>query len=80
MNATKGAWPWQIGMYSKDSGRFFCGASLISPLWAVTAAHCVASSTSDEIFIQVGDLNLYTNDGTEQKIFVDEIVSHKRYG
>ncbi len=78
VNATKGAWPWQIGIYSQ-SGGIFCGGSLISPLWVVTAAHCVEDTLPYSIYVQLGDLNLYTDDGTEQKIDVEDIFSHEKY-
>ena len=39
-NAVPGAWPWQVKLTRR--GRFMCGASLVSPLWVVTAAHCVS--------------------------------------
>lgn len=39
-DAVPGAWPWQVKLTRR--GRFMCGASLVSPLWVVTAAHCVS--------------------------------------
>lgn len=38
-DAIPGEWPWQ-GLWLMD-GHFGCGASLIDPYFAITAAHCV---------------------------------------
>ena len=77
-DAKKGAWPWQIGMFSRRD-KLLCGGSLISPLWMITAAACVGKASPDQIYIRVGDWNLNTNDGTEQKIDVDAIYPHKKF-
>ncbi|KAG9341786.1 hypothetical protein JZ751_018508, partial [Albula glossodonta] len=38
-NAVPGSWPWQVSLQD-SSGFHFCGGSLISQYWVVTAAHC----------------------------------------
>lgn len=40
------SWPWQLSL--RRTGHHQCGASLISPLWALTAAHCVNKSNKTE--------------------------------
>lgn len=39
-DAYRGNWPW-MGSLQGYYGNHVCGATLINPEWAVTAAHCV---------------------------------------
>jgi prostatin (serine protease 8) len=40
--AAEGAWPWQVRLLDRmDNQTGFCGGSLISNQWVLTAAHCV---------------------------------------
>jgi secreted trypsin-like serine protease len=34
----RGQFPWQVAL--SEDGWFFCGGSLISDQWVLTAAHC----------------------------------------
>lgn len=48
--AEENEWPWQVRLYRDRGDSYgFCGGSLISKNWVVTAAHCVNDSSSADI-------------------------------
>jgi secreted trypsin-like serine protease len=49
--AVPGQLPWQVGILGRNSaGAYFCGGSLISDEWVLTAAHCLEGTTSATIY------------------------------
>lgn len=70
--------PWQVSLQSTNR-RHFCGGSIISSQWILTAAHCTTSelveSDSKRVTIKSG-ANIY-REGAETA--VKRLVNHPKY-
>ncbi len=78
--AVPGSWPWVGALVTKDGDLFrsqFCGASLISPNWAVTAGHCVDGESPDSIEVVFDVHNLKTDEGKRHS--VKRIIIHPSF-
>ncbi|XP_031431974.1 trypsin-3-like [Clupea harengus] len=64
--------PYQASL---NAGQHFCGGSLISSQWVVSAAHCYTR----RIQVRLGEHSLSSNEGTEQLIDSAKIIKHPNY-
>uniref|UniRef100_A0A7M4E241 Chymotrypsinogen 2-like n=1 Tax=Crocodylus porosus TaxID=8502 RepID=A0A7M4E241_CROPO len=64
--AIPGSWPWQVSLQD-NTGFHFCGGSLISEDWVVTAAHC-GVKTTDRVVLGAFDLGFLGEDVQVLKI------------
>ncbi|XP_019361069.1 PREDICTED: chymotrypsinogen 2-like [Gavialis gangeticus] len=64
--AIPGSWPWQVSLQD-NTGFHFCGGSLISEDWVVTAAHC-GVKTTDRVVLGAFDLGFLEEDVQVLKI------------
>ncbi|CAG5885883.1 trypsin-3-like [Menidia menidia] len=64
--------PYQVSL---NAGYHFCGGSLISSQWVLSAAHCYKS----RIQVRLGEHNIAVNEGTEQWIDAVKMIRHPHY-
>ena len=74
-DAINGEWPWQALFFRGSSS--ICGAVLIDPLWALTAAHCVDSGNG--FSIHVGEVKESEMGSKGQRLSVAEVITHENY-
>ena len=73
-------YPWQVGMVSKGSSSVFCGGSLISNQWILTAAHCTYETAASSIQALLGEHDYESNTETDMvRMSISEIVDHPSY-
>ena len=73
-DSTPGKWPWQASL--QYFGSHYCGASLISSRWLVTAAHCVGrTATAYTVILGAYDINT-KDEGSPQTYRVSQIKIH----
>jgi len=56
--ARRGQFPWQVAVFIENTG--FCGGSLISDTWILTAAHCTYNASYFTLLL--GTINLFARD------------------
>lgn len=75
--ATECEWKWQAAL--REGTSYFCGGTLIHPQWVMTAAHCITSTSPEDIDIVLGDFdkdNVGTNESSKN---VRRIIAHPQY-
>ncbi|XP_027559698.1 coagulation factor IX-like isoform X3 [Neopelma chrysocephalum] len=72
----RGHCPWQV-LIRDSRGVGFCGGSLLSSRWVVTAAHCLDLVSPHHV--TVGDFDKYQREFKEQKIAVERSWTHPHY-
>uniref|UniRef100_A0A7N8XVT9 Coagulation factor IX n=1 Tax=Mastacembelus armatus TaxID=205130 RepID=A0A7N8XVT9_9TELE len=84
--ALPGEIPWQVTLmaYSQAHGRVmpFCGGSLLSELWVITAAHCLIQEDNvpkQGFFVRVGEHDVDQDEGPERDHLVELQHIHHKY-
>ncbi|KAL7848526.1 hypothetical protein AOLI_G00232440 [Acnodon oligacanthus] len=77
--ATPGEIPWQVALVTKDKKLVFCGGSLLTEVWVVTAAHCLVEANGTAYFIRLGEHDVRKAEGTESDHDIAEDHIHPNY-
>jgi len=77
-DATECEWGWQAQLRKGSSA--FCGGTLISNTWVLTAGHCIGDKGPDDFVVVLGDYNKNSaDDGQTQWKEIKTIVKHPNY-
>ncbi|XP_053736434.1 coagulation factor IX isoform X1 [Synchiropus splendidus] len=71
----RGGSPWQV-LIRRADGYGFCGGTLVSDRWIVSAAHCFQEAADH---VTIGDLDKQRPDPGEQLIHVQQVVLHPHF-
>ncbi|KAK5858781.1 hypothetical protein PBY51_002896 [Eleginops maclovinus] len=83
--AIRGEIPWQVTLMSRSPthqrAQLFCGGSLLTELWVITAAHCLlpAKISQHGFFVRIGEHDVNKDEGPERDHEVAEQHIHPLY-
>jgi len=70
-------YPWQVGLVSSWGTSPWCGGSLISNQYVMTAAHCTEGSSPSDIRVLLGEHDI--SDAENYIVPISQIIDHPNY-
>ncbi|XP_075433158.1 chymotrypsinogen A-like isoform X1 [Ascaphus truei] len=74
-NAVSGSWPWQVSLQNR-TGYLFCGGSLLSRNWVISAAHCNVRTSH---FVVLGMYDRASKSEARQVKGISKVIGHPLY-
>ncbi|XP_053716079.1 transmembrane protease serine 7 [Synchiropus splendidus] len=76
-NSVEGEWPWQVSLLF--SGHLYCGASVLSSDWLISAAHCFSKDRLSDPRHWSAHLGMLTQGSAKHVAEIQRIVVHQYY-
>jgi secreted trypsin-like serine protease len=75
--AKPNSWPWQVQI--RYNGGHYCGASLLSNDWIITAAHCLRGNSPSGFSFRLGRHSKTGTEASEQIASAATVIIHEAY-
>ncbi|NWI11820.1 OVCH2 protein, partial [Crypturellus soui] len=74
----RGSHPWQVSLKRRE--KHFCGGTIVSAQWVVTAAHCVLDrNLLQDLKVIAGEHDLRIREPGEQTLPVKYVIKHPKF-
>lgn len=75
----KNEYPWQVGLVYNGGSMSFCGGSIISDQWILTAAHCIDDWYDFQVVVGEHQWSTDSETSATERINVVQTIRHSNY-